>query len=122
VLRWCLAWLEQLDQGKKVVVNLRPDTDEHTQFVRFDHARVLRVLVRITSDFDALARRAPQDATEVPEDETDPRKRHQRRLAEPEEKPRGRTAKAQREALRKACGLPHYDGNYADYCRHIRGE
>ena len=47
----------------------------------------------------------------------DPLKRHQRRLAEPEEKPRGRTAKEQREAIRKAAGLPPYNGDYADYFR-----
>jgi hypothetical protein len=122
VLRWCMAWLEQLEQGEMVVVNLRPDTDDQTQFTRFDHARVMRVLARITSDLDALARRDPQDEAEVPEDDADPLKRHQRRLAEPEEKPRGRTAKEQREALRKAFSLPHYNGDYADYFRHIRGK
>jgi hypothetical protein len=122
VLRWCMAWLEQLEQGEMVVVNLRPDTDDHTQFTRFDHARVMRVLARITSDLDELARRAPQKEAEVGEDDRDPLKRHQRRLAEPEEKPRGRTAKEQREALRQAFGLPHYNGDYAEYFRHIRGK
>src|SRR6266699_5059960 len=121
VLRWCMAWLEQLERGEMVVVNLRPATDDHTQFTRFDHARVMRVLARITSDLDELARRNPQDEPEVPEGDRDPLKQHQRRLAEPDEKPRGRTAKEHREALRKACGLPHYDGDYADYFRHIRG-
>jgi hypothetical protein len=114
VLRWCMAWLEQLEQGEMVVVNLRPDTDDQTQFTRFDHARVMRVLARITSDFDALARRDPQEEADAPEDDADPRKRHQRRLAEPEEKPRGRTAKEQRDAIRKAAGLPSYNGDYAD--------
>jgi len=122
VLRWCMAWLEQLEQGEMVVVNLRPDTDDHTQFTRFDHARVMRVLARITSDLDELARRDPQDKAAVPEDDADALKRHQRRLAEPDEKPRGRTAKEQREALRKAFGLPHYSGDYAEYFRHIRGQ
>jgi hypothetical protein len=117
VLRWCTAWLEQLARGEMVVVNLRPETDDHTQFTRFDHTRVMRVLARITSDLDALARRDPQDEADVPEDEADPLKRHQRRLAEPEEKPRGRTAKEQREAIRKAAGLPPYNGDYADYFR-----
>src|SRR5215471_5262116 len=79
VLRWCMAWLEQLAQGKMVVVNLRPDTDDHTQFTRFDHPRVMRVLARITSDLDALARRDPQDKAAVPEDDADALKRHQRR-------------------------------------------
>src|SRR5215831_396782 len=86
VLRWCMAWLEQLAQGEMVVVNLRPDTDDHTQFTRFDHARVMRVLARITADLDALARRGPQDEAAVPADDAEPLKRHQRRLAEPEEK------------------------------------
>ena len=122
VLRWCMAWLEQLEQGEMVVVNLRPDTDDHTQFTKFDHARVMRVLARITSDLDELVRRDPKDAAAVPEGDVDPLKRHQRRLAEPEEKPRGRTAKEQREALRTACGLPHYTGDYADYFRHLRGK
>ena len=122
VLRWCMAWLEQLEQGEMVVVNLRPDTDNETHFTRFDHARVMRVLARITSDLDALAHREPQDKAAVPEDDADPRKRHQRRLAEPDENPRGRTAKEQREALRKAFGLPHYNGDYAEYFRHIRGQ
>jgi IclR helix-turn-helix domain len=72
VLRWCMAWLEQLEQGEMVVVNLRPDTDDQTQFTRFDHPRVMRVLARITSDLDVLARRDPQDAAAVPEDEADP--------------------------------------------------
>ena len=116
-----MAWLEQLERGEMVVVNLRPATDDQTQFTRFDHARVMRVLARITSDLDELARRHPQDEPAVPEGDRDPLKRHQRRLAEPDEKPRGRTAKEQREALRKAFGLPHYDGDYAAYFRHIRG-
>jgi hypothetical protein len=114
VLRWCMTWLEQLARGEMVVVNLRPDTDNDTQFTRFDHPRVMRVLARITSDFDALARRDPQEEAAVPEDEADRLTRHQRRLAEPEEKPRGRTAKEQREAIRKAAGLPPYNGDYAD--------
>ena len=116
VLRWCMTWLEQLARGEMVVVNLRPETDDHTQLTRFDHPRVMRVLARITADLDALARRDPQEAA-VLEDEADPLKRHQRRLAEPEEKPRGRTAKEQREAIRKAAGLPPYNGDYADYFR-----
>lgn len=107
VLRWCINWLEQLERGEMVVANLRPDTDDHTEFVRFDHARVLRVLTRITSDLDALARQEPEAETENPEANADPRTRHRQRLAEPEEKPLSCTAKAQRNALRKAFGLPY---------------
>jgi hypothetical protein len=114
-----MAWLEQLAQGEMVVVNLRPETDDHTQLTRFDHPRVMRVLARITADFDALARRDPREKAAVPEDEAEPRTRHQRRLAEPEEKPRGRTAKEQRDAIRKAAGLPPYHGDDAEDFRGI---
>jgi hypothetical protein len=120
VLRWCMAWLEQLEQGEIVVVNLRPDTDDQTQFTRFNHARVMRVLARVTSDLDELTRRDPKAG--ISEDNVDALKRHQQRLAEPDEPPRGRTAKEQREALRKAFGLPPYSGDYAEYFRHIRGQ
>lgn len=82
----------------------------------------MRVLARITSDLDELARRDPKDGVEVPEEDADPIKQHHRRLAEPDEKPRGRTAKEKREALPKAFGLPHYNGDYAEYFRHIRGK
>ena len=53
----------------------------------------MRVLARITSDLDELARRDPK--AEVLEE---------------------------REALRKAFGLPHDSGDYAEYFRHIRGQ
>ena len=36
VLRWCLDWLERLEHGNEVVVNLRPATEEETEFVPFD--------------------------------------------------------------------------------------
>jgi hypothetical protein len=122
VLRWCIDWLAQLERGEMVVVNLRPDTEDVTEFVRFDQARVRRVLARIAADLDALACHDPITATAGLAESTDSSMQRRRRLAEPEEgPPRGRTAKEQREALRKACGLPHYDGDYAEYFRHIRG-
>jgi hypothetical protein len=122
VLRWCLDWLERLERGEQVVVNLRPNTEDATEYVRFDQARVRRVLARITADFDWLARHGVKVEGARPEPAADLRMRHRQRLAEPEEEPqRGRTAKEQREALRKAFGLPHYDGDYADYFRHLRG-
>lgn len=71
---------------------------------------------------DLLAHHGAEGEATRPEPAADPRARHRHRLAEPEDVPqRGRTAKAQREALRKAFGLPHYDGDYADYFRHLRG-
>jgi hypothetical protein len=122
VLRWCIDWLAQLERGGMVVVNLRPDTEDVTEFVQFDQARVRRVLARIAADLDAMAHHDPTTETTSPAERMDPRMQHRRRLAEPEEEPpRGRTAKEQREALRNACGLPPYDGDYAEYFRHIRG-
>jgi hypothetical protein len=98
VLRWCIDWLAQLERGEMVVVNLRPDTEEATEFVRFDHARVLRVLARLAADLDTVARQDPATEPERPAESPDSRTRHRRRLAESDEKPRGRTAKEQREA------------------------
>jgi IclR helix-turn-helix domain len=40
VLRWCIDWLAQLDRGEVVVVNLRPASEDVTEFVRFDQVRV----------------------------------------------------------------------------------
>jgi hypothetical protein len=50
VLRWCIDWLAQLERGEMVVVDLRRDTEDATEFVRFEHARVLGVLARIAVD------------------------------------------------------------------------
>ena len=44
VLRECLDWLQRLERGESVVVNLRPDADVETEFVGFDRPRVVRVL------------------------------------------------------------------------------
>jgi hypothetical protein len=121
VLRWCIDWLAQLERGEMVVVNLRSDTEDATEFVRFDHARVLRVLARIAADLDAVARQNPAAGPQGPMESPDPRTLHRQRLAESDEKPRGRTAKEQRDALRHAFGLPPYSGNDAEYFRHTRG-
>jgi hypothetical protein len=64
VLRWCLDWLERLERGEMVVVNLRPDTEDVTEYVQFDHARVRRVLARIAADLDTLAHQGPATETE----------------------------------------------------------
>jgi AraC-like DNA-binding protein len=50
VLRWCLDWLAQLERGETAVVNLRPDTEDATELVRCDQARVRRGLARIAAD------------------------------------------------------------------------
>jgi hypothetical protein len=114
VLRWCVDWLARLARGEMVVVNLRPDTENDHEFVAFDLARVLRVLARIASDLDVLAHDPSDVETASLAESADPRTRHRHRLAVPDEPPRGRTAKEQRDAIRKAAGLPPYTGDYAD--------
>jgi hypothetical protein len=61
VLRRCIDWLQQLERGETVVVNLRPDTEAETEFVSFDRPRVVRVLERIAADLDTLSL-LPNDA------------------------------------------------------------
>ena len=54
----CTDWLQRLQRGENVVVNLRPDEDFETEFVAFDRKRVVRVLKRIAADLDTLQRGA----------------------------------------------------------------
>jgi predicted RNA polymerase sigma factor len=61
VLRRCTEWLQRLERGESVVVNLRPDKDVETEFVAFDRPRVIRVLERIAADLDNLSM-VPNDA------------------------------------------------------------
>jgi hypothetical protein len=67
-LRECLDWLERLERGEPVVVNLLPDFHDQRDFVAFDRPRILRVLRRIAGDLDELSR-AP-DRRSVPEPST----------------------------------------------------
>ena len=108
VLRWCLAWLERLEQDAHVVVNLRPVSAETTEFVPFDRPRVLRVLARIGADLDELAQSALAPAPAVAVQQENPDARHRRRLAEPEVPPRRLSRQEERAALRQAAGLPPY--------------
>jgi hypothetical protein len=55
VLRRCTDWLQRLERGENVVVNLRLDEDFETEFVAFDQPRVVRVLERIAADLDTLS-------------------------------------------------------------------
>jgi len=108
VLRWCITWLERLEQADHVVVNLRPASAEATEFVPFDRPRVLRVLARIAADLDELACPPLATATETVADQDAPDVRHRRRLAEPEPSPRRLSRQEERAALRQAAGLPPY--------------
>jgi hypothetical protein len=49
VLRRCAEWLQRLERGENVVVNLRPDADVEAEFVAFDRPRIVRVLERIAT-------------------------------------------------------------------------
>ena len=109
VLRWCIEWLERLEHEDHVVVNLRPASEEETEFVPFERPRVLRVLARIAADLDALARHAPANAVGVADSQEERRARHRQRLAEPEPPPRRLSRWEERAASRQALGLPPYE-------------
>jgi len=102
MLRQCIDWLEQLDRGERVIVNLRSETDVETEFVSFDRQRVLKVLKRIVADLDDLAQNAQR--ADCAGDNLDPQTRHRRQLAEPP--PKGLSDREQRAALRSKLGLP----------------
>jgi hypothetical protein len=109
VLRWCLGWLERLEHEDHVVVNLRPENEEETEFVPFDRPRVLRVLARIAADLDELARHPLENTEELVAGREELRARHRQRLAEPEPQPRRLSPQEERAALRPAKGLPPYE-------------
>jgi hypothetical protein len=109
-LRRCREWLERLDRGEQVVVNLLPETDPETEYVAFDRPRVLRVLARIIADLDELAGYPPSDAESQTEGKNAEARRahHRRRLAEPDPPPKRMTVQEERAALWDALGRrPH---------------
>jgi hypothetical protein len=107
-LRRCRAWLERLDRGETVVVNLRPEADPDTEYVAFDRPRVLRVLARIIADLDDLAGYPPiaEEKAVKGKDAEARRVRHRRRLAEPDPPPKRLSVQEERAALWDALGLP----------------
>src|SRR4051795_3545869 len=82
-LRRCRDWLERLERGEAVVVNLRPETAPETEYVAFDRPRVLRVLARIIADLDELTGSPPIGAESRAGGKTAAARRahHRRRLA-----------------------------------------
>ena len=87
----CAKWLEALVAGNTPVVNLRPEEDwPATDNVVVDQDRIVRVLRRIASDIDELARaRRIKDMSSSTVD-ADPRLCRRRRLGEaPIEAPTG---------------------------------
>jgi len=106
VLRRCTDWLQRLERGENVVVNLRPDEDVETEFVAFDWPRVVRVLERIAADLDTLSLVPNDPHADKESNNHDPRARHRHELAEPPPKPKKLSHREQRTALRAALGLP----------------
>src|SRR3954464_1837832 len=106
-LRRCREWLERLDRGEQVVVNLRPETDSETEYVAIDRPRVLRVLARIIADLDGLAGFPPLAEEEVKKGGAEARRaRHRRRLAARAPPPKQLTVREERAALRALLKLP----------------
>ncbi len=87
------------------MVNLRPDADPETEYVVFERWHILRVLERIAADLDDVARPPGVPAPLAPPDE-DAGTRYRRRLAEPLPRPRRRSVRDERAALRADVGLP----------------
>jgi hypothetical protein len=103
-LRECLEWLERLERGEPVVVNLLPAAAGGRDYVGFDRPRVLRVVRRIAEDLDELSR-VPSAGPAPPRlAGTDPAE-HRRRLAEPPPAPPRLSVREERAALRAAAGL-----------------
>jgi hypothetical protein len=103
-LRECLEWLERLERGEPVAVNLLPESDGGRYYVGFDRPRVLRVARRVAEDLDELSR-VPSAGPAPPRlPGTDPAE-HRRRLAEPPPAPPRLSGREERAALRAAAGL-----------------
>jgi hypothetical protein len=111
----CAKWLDTIAGGSQPVVNLRPDDDwPDTDNVIVDQSRIVRMLRRIASDIDELARaRRVADLSSNTAD-ADPRMRRRRRLGElPIESPKGplsihqgRRAWDEYQARLRRAGLP----------------
>jgi hypothetical protein len=106
-LRRCREWLERLELGEQVVVNLRPESDPETEYVSFNRPRVLRVLARIIAELDGLAGFPPVAEEVAKKGGVEARRvRHRRRLAEPDPPPKQLTVREERAALRALLKLP----------------
>jgi hypothetical protein len=106
-LRRCREWLERLERGEQLVVNLRPEPDPETEYVSFDRPRVLRVLARIIADLDGLACFPPIAEEEAKKGGAEARRvRHRRLLAKPDPPPKRLTVREERADLRALLNFP----------------
>jgi hypothetical protein len=86
VLRRCAYWLQRLERGENVVVNLRPDEDVETEFVLstgrgwsacWNESQATRTLSLVPNDPHA----------DKESNHHDPQTRHRHELAEPSREP-----------------------------------
>jgi hypothetical protein len=106
-LRRCRKWLERLDRGKQVVVNLRPESDPEPEYVAFDRPLVLRVLARVIADLNGLAGFPLIAEEQAKKGSAEARRvRHRQRLAEPDPPPKRLTVREEQAALRAFLDLP----------------
>lgn len=105
VIRWCVGWLEQLTRDKKVVVNLRADSDPKTAYVGIDQKWVQRVMKRVAADLEQLSGQlAPTDES-TEEDPIEAGIKHRRRLGEPEPELSSLSQQEQRAIVREKMGI-----------------
>ena len=106
LMHQCIGWLEQLASGKKVVVNLRAESDPKTLYVSVDQAWIRRVLKRITADLDNLSGNlSPIEKDAEASDPIEAGVEHRQRLAEPEPTLSSLSQRDQRAILREKIGL-----------------
>ncbi len=107
VLRWCVEWLNKLDRGEKVVVNLRASIDPRTAYTSIDHEWVLRVLKRVAANLDQLSGNlSPTEQSEVESNPITAGVKLRHRLAEPEPELSSLSHREQRAILREKMDLP----------------
>src|SRR4051794_17683126 len=109
-LRQGREWLELLQRGKRVIVNLRPESDQERESVPFVGPRILGVRGRIIAALDALAGLPPQAEEESEDEDAEARRvRHRKRLAEPEPQPKRLSVCEERALLRALHDRPPYE-------------
>jgi len=107
VLRWCVEWLEKLDRGEKVVVNLRASIDPRTAYTSIDRKWVLRVLKRVAANLNRLSGNLfPTEESEVESNPITAGVKLRHRLAEPEPELSSLSHREQRAILREKMDLP----------------
>jgi len=103
----CREWLERLERGEQVVVNLRPETDPETEYVSFNRPRLVRVVARNIADPDELAGFPPIAEEEAKMEGAKSRRvRHRRLLAKRDPTPKRLTMRKERAALPALLDLP----------------